>query len=98
MAVTSKRFNWQISFGVTHQLEYAELIEFYNKLPKMQQGAIGRRLMKAGLQALKKDGDPVVLSILNQHVNTEENCQDNQKLLVKSEKKLNKKVLELLDI
>lgn len=98
MAVTSKRFNWQISFGVTHQLEYAELIEFYNKLPKMQQGAIGRRLMSAGLQVLKKDGDPVVLSILNQNVNTEEHSQDNQNQLGKSEKKLNKKVLELLDI
>jgi len=97
MADTSKRFNWQISFGVTHQLEYAELIEFYNKLPKMQQGAIGRRLMWAGLHALKKAGDPVVLGILEQQWNPEAHSKENQNKLGKSEKKLSKKVLDLLD-
>jgi len=66
----------------------------------MQQGAIGRRLMWAGLQALKKEGDPVVLNILEQQGNPEANSHINKvsrKQLEKPEIKLDKKVLGLLD-
>jgi len=63
----------------------------------MQQGAIGRRLMWAGLHALKKAGDPVVLGILEQQWNPEAHSKENQNKLGKSEKKLSKKVLDLLD-
>ncbi|SFH33686.1 hypothetical protein SAMN05660649_04792 [Desulfotomaculum arcticum] len=103
MAESSKRFNWQVSFGVTHQLEYGELIDFYNKLPKMQQGAIGRKLLQAGLQSLKKAGDPLVLRLLEQEQQKENSETNNtssgksEKQLVKPQNKLNKKVLGLLD-
>lgn len=64
--MTNTKRNWQVSFGVTYQLEYGELIQLYDQLPKMQQGAVGRKLMQAGLEALKKEGDPVILKLLSE--------------------------------
>ena len=103
MANISKPLKWQVNFGVTHELEYGEVIEFYKKIPRMQQGAIGRKVVLAGLQALKQQQDPVILSILGME---QKNGQDLPKKQVpnivpdtqsKPTQKINNRILDLLE-
>lgn len=98
MGNSSKPIKWQVSFGVTHELEYKELIEFYHLLPQRVQGTIGRKLMLAGLHALIEKKDPLIQSVLGkpeeaQHQTHHVTQEPNQ---IKN-KPLNKKVMNLID-
>ncbi|WP_031516835.1 hypothetical protein [Desulfofalx alkaliphila] len=95
---------WQINFGVTHELEYKEIIEFFNKVPSKQKGAIGRKIMLEGLKSLKEKGDPIILEVLNwpEKERTDPPSQ-HRKLITQTteddqkKKKINNKLIGLLE-
>lgn len=103
MANTSKTLKWQINFGVTHELEYKEIIEFFNNVPSKQQGAIGRKIMLEGLKSLKEKGDPIILEILNSPEKEKIDSLSQQKKLItqtendQEKRKINNKLIGLLE-
>jgi len=103
MANISKPLKWQVNFGVTHELEYGEVIEFYKRIPRMQQGSIGRKVLLAGLQALKQQQDPVIMSILGMEQPKEQDIPKGQvpnmvpDTQSKPTQKINNKMLNLLE-